>query len=486
MRGKVFLILAVFVFLSVLFLSPPAQAAGQAEEGAKKVAEVMEYLVSHHLSRPEADVLTESAIEGMIAALNDPYTEYLSPEELSFFVNSLEGEFSGIGIELEAALPGRSCPVVTRVLPGSPAAATGLRVGDEIVSVDGEKTAGRPLSEVVQKIRGPEGSLVRLTVRREGKGEFDLEVKRAQIAGPTCEWEIADDNTGYIHIQSFGTRTAGEFRSALDAMLKAGIKGLVLDLRNDPGGYLQAAVDIAGNFLPPGTTVVTAIDRDGEREEMRTPPDAAGRRLPLAVLVNQYTASAAEVLAGALGDYKAATLVGTRTFGKGVVQAVVPLSSGGALKMTVARFLTPRGFSLEKKGLLPQRIVSLPELQPVIARQLIKSGKTDRIVFCLDGSGAWVNEEKVSISFTPFPSGEKIYLPLRFTLEALGYEVEWREETGQITLKDGEKEVLLSAKDFVTAKDGTAYISGDFLNAAHCKVFQEGNNIVVRRLFPEK
>jgi carboxyl-terminal processing protease len=266
---------------------------------------------------------------------------------------------------------------------------------------------------------------------------------------------------------------------ALEGLVKAGIKGLVLDLRNDPGGYLQAAVDIAGCFLPPGVPVVTTVDRDGQREVLKTPANSPAWKLPLVILVNQSTASAAEVLAGALEDYGVASLVGTRSFGKGVVQAVVPLSSGGALKLTVASFLTPRGRSLEKKGLLPQRVVSLPELQPFVARQLIGSRKTGEVTFCLGESGAWVDGEKISTRLTPFLSDGMIYLPVRFILEVFGWEVDWGEKTGEITARKGNNAVLLAGGNGLVTKNGTAYASKNFLENLHFRVRWDENKITV-------
>jgi carboxyl-terminal processing protease len=477
---KLFSIFVALIILAGFPLSfpSPVQAAGSAEEGAKAIAEIMEYLAGYHLSRPDIAALTKGAIEGMVKTLNDPYTEYLSPDELSFFTSAVEGEFSGIGIELGGDPAGGGYPGVITVLPGSPAAAAGVLAGDQIVSVDGKVTSGLELAEVVQMIRGPAGSVVRLTVKRSGK-VFNVEVERSQIAAPSCTWEIFPDKTGYISVQNFGSRTAREFEVALEGLVKAGIKGLVLDLRNDPGGYLQAAVDIAGCFLPPGVPVVTTVDRDGQREVLKTPANSPAWKLPLVILVNQSTASAAEVLAGALEDYGVASLVGTRSFGKGVVQAVVPLSSGGALKLTVASFLTPRGRSLEKKGLLPQRVVSLPELQPFVARQLIGSRKTGEVTFCLGESGAWVDGEKISTRLTPFLSDGMIYLPVRFILEVFGWEVDWGEKTGEITARKGNNAVLLAGGNGLVTKNGTAYASKNFLENLHFRVRWDENKITV-------
>lgn len=468
--------LFIFIFCFCVPVSP-ALSFDTVEQGAGATHEIMEYIYNHHINRPDVDVLTEGAIRGMIETLHDPYTEYLSPGDLSKFVSSLDGEFSGIGVELEAQEP---YPAVTRVITGSPAAAAGLRVGDQIVKVDGEDVAGRPLSEVVFKIRGPRGSLVRLTIRRAGAGQFDVEVKRAAIAGPTCQWRVVGGNVGYIYVHTFGTRTAREFQEALEELRKAGVKGLILDLRNDPGGYLQAAVDIAGCFLPSGKLVVTTEDRDGDRQEYKTAGTSAGYNLPLVILVNGYSASAAEVLAGALADYQVATLVGTRSYGKGVVQAVIPLQAGGALKMTIARYLTPRGISIDKNGLKPDRVVSTPELQVVVARQLIDAQETRQLKFAADGKGVFIDGEKIAAGPAPLLLENEIYLPLRFTLEAIGYEVEWRESTGVIAIKGGDKKFFFSASEqTLLLKDGRAYLKADFFRLIKANIYQEAGYIIL-------
>jgi len=471
------LVLTVLVLFCFFTPVPAAQGFENVEQGIEAMHEIMEYIYNHHLSRPGVDGLTEGAIRGMIETLHDPYTEYLSPENLSKFVSSLDGGFSGIGVELEAQEP---YPVVTRVIAGSPAAQAGLRAGDQIRQVDGEDLAGRPLPEVVEKIRGPQGSLVRLTIRRPGGGEFTIEIKRAEVAGPTCEWRMFPENVGYIYIHTFGTRTAQEFKGALAELQKAGMKGLILDLRNDPGGYLQAAVDIAGCFLPPGKLVVTTLDRDGDREEYKTAGEANRFPLPLVVLINQYSASAAEVLAGALADHRAAVLLGTRSYGKGVVQAVIPLQAGGALKMTIARYLTPQGVSIDQNGLLPDRLVSTPELQLILARQLINSRETRQIRFAVDGSGVVLDGEKVGSRWVPLQWGNEFYLPLRFTLEAIGYEVKWRESTGEIAVKGKGREFFfpLNGKNLLV-RDGIAYLKTDFFSSTGVKVYQQGAELIL-------
>ena len=476
MRKK--LILVIILSLLLCFFFPTGVLAfDNVEQGVGATREIMEYIYQHHINRPGVDTLSEGAIRGMIGTLNDPYTEYLSPDNLKRFISSLDGEFSGIGIELEAR---ESYPVITRIVTNSPAAETGLCVGDQIVKVDGEDVAGQPLPCVVEKIRGPQDSLVKLTIERASVGELNFEIRRAVIAGNSCEWRLLAGNVGYIYIYNFGKYTSKEFKVALDELQKTGIKGLILDLRNDPGGYLQAAVDIAGYFLPPGKLVATTVDRDGAREEYKTTDHSTRYNLSTVVLINENSASAAEVLAGALADYKAATLVGTRSYGKGVVQAIVPLQAGGALKITIASYLTPHGISINKNGLLPERIVSTPELQLFVARQLINSTKTRRVMFALGGSGVFLDGEKISESLTPFKLGDDFYLPLRFTFEAIGFEVKWRELTGDIAVTGRGQEFFfpLKGKDLFI-KDEVTYLRTDFFNSMHVNIYHKKDNIIL-------
>lgn len=476
MNKKIILLLIALLFCFCAPV-PAAQAFETVDQGIGATHEIMQYIYNHHINHPGVDGLTEGAIRGMIETLNDPYTEYLNPENLSNFVSSLDGGFSGIGVELEAQ---ELYPVVTRVIADSPAAQAGLRAGDQIIKVDGKDLAGRSLPEVVEKIRGPQGSLVNLTIRRPGAEEFQVEIKRAEVAGPTCEWRVLPENVGYIYIHTFGARTVQEFKGALAELQKAGIKGLILDLRNDPGGYLQAAVDIAGSFLPSGKLVVTTLDRDGDREEYKTTGQADRFNLPLVILINYYSASAAEVLAGALADHRVAVLVGTRSYGKGVVQVVIPLQAGGALKMTIARYLTPQGVSIDQNGLLPDRPVSTPELQIVIARQLINSRQTRQIKFAVDGSGVVLDGEKINGRWALLQWENEFYLPLRFTLEAIGYEVKWREPTRDIAVKGKGKEFFLplNGKNLLI-RDGVAYLKTDFFGSTGVKVYQKGTDLIL-------
>lgn len=483
----------VFLALLLLFFLPlPAYPAGNnITAGINRVDEVMEYIYAHHINAPGAEQLTDGAIQGMIDTLGDPYTEYFTPAQLEQFTGALDGEYAGVGLELAGRPPYAR---VTGITAGSPAERAGIAKDDLITAVNGQSTENMPLPEVVDKIRGPAGSKVTLTLRRAGRADFSLTMDRQALSTPTIQWQIIHGRIGYINVHTFGSRTATEFGTALQELKDKGATGLVLDLRNDPGGYLQAAVDVAGYFLPAGSTVVTTVDRDGQKEIYRTNGDAIARGMPVAVLVNGMSASSAEVLAGALQDYKVATLVGERTYGKGVVQAVIPLESGGALKITIARYYTPQGRSIDGTGLTPDREVSTPQLQLYAACRALQPDAPWNIVF--NNNGVQINGEKIEGSFAPLFHTGSIYLPLRFTLEALGYRVSWEETgrgilaagpAGKFILPPGNGTALVDNRP-VTVKEpvlaapdkGMTYISTEFLQKMGVDLSVHDQEIIIR------
>lgn len=437
MRTRLILLVMALLFFLPVF---PAGAGDDLERAAAAVTEVMDYVYHYHIARPGVDQLVEGAINGLLSSVGDPYTEYFTAEDLDNFTGSLEGNFAGIGVELEGWPP---YPQVARVLRNSPAYRAGIREKDLIIRVNGEDTAGLTLSQVVEKIRGPAGSRVQLTIRRGGVPDFEVELVREKVSSPPVEGEMLPGNIGYVRVHVFGSRTAEEFGVLMQEFRARGIKGMILDLRNDPGGYLQAAVDLAGYFLPAGQVVVTTLDRNDHKEVYYTAGKTPALDLPLVVLVNDTSASSAEVLAAALQDYRRAVLVGDRTYGKGVVQAIIPLETGGALKLTIARYLTPAGRSIDGRGIEPDRWVSTPSLQLVAARQELQPHSPRSIVFNFSGTGVIVSGEKIGDFISPLIQAGEIYVPLRFTLEALGFSVHWHREGHKVLARAGDRELIL-------------------------------------------
>lgn len=302
--------------------------------------------------------LVYGAIAGLVDSLKDPYTVFMTPEQNVDFRSTLVGQLQGIGAELDLA-DGQI--VVVAPLRGSPAEKAGLLPEDVITAVDGKTVEGMTLSEVVHAIRGPKGTTVTLMIQRVVLSEASpLPIVRGDIHIPSVESAVRSTSAGpvgVITLNQFGDATTPEFADALGALLSQNVMGLVIDERGNGGGYLEGATEIAAFFLPEGSLVVSVQRRDGERDEHDTKSPPLAPDLPLVVLVNQASASAAEILAGALQDHGRATVVGVKTYGKGTVQDVIDLSDGSSLKVTTARWLTPKGRDIGTDKIVPDLVV---------------------------------------------------------------------------------------------------------------------------------
>lgn len=301
--------------------------------------------------------LAEIAIAAM--AERDRYSKYLNPADVKQLDAETRGEMTGIGIRYRK--DGERVRVAD-VLPGSPADKAGMRTGDALVQVEGRMVSTLDMAEVGRLVRGREGVPVRLTLERDGApAPIELIVERASMTVPSVRWGMAG-RVGYIRIARFDRRTSPGVGEALAALRAgSGLRGIVLDLRDNPGGLVRAAVDVADAFLG-GGTILTSLARDGNasRVHVARPGDESGEA-PLVVLINNRSASSAEILAGALQDHGRAVLVGTKSFGKGVIQNVYPLPGGSAVKLTVARYQTPAGHAIHQIGIAPDVIVDGPE-----------------------------------------------------------------------------------------------------------------------------
>jgi len=299
--------------------------------------------------RLSASTLSQAAIEGMIEAIDDPYTSYLNAEDYRLSLTSLEGEFGGIGAHV--TVKDEQLTIIAPIA-GSPADEAGIRAGDIIVEVDGQPTAEMSLAEAVLKIRGPEGTSVRLLILHQGDTEpEEIEITRAKIELPSVRFEMRGD-IAYINITHFSRRTSEELSLVLESVIQQMATGIILDLRSNPGGSLEAVVDTASYFLKEGV-VVNVVDNQEKQTALEVEPNGVTIDLPLVVLVDNYSASGSEVLAGALQDYGRATIAGTKTHGKGSVNILRPLKDGSGLYITTARWLTPNGRLIEGEGLYP-------------------------------------------------------------------------------------------------------------------------------------
>lgn len=305
----------------------------------------------YYLEMVSDEELEDGIYHGMIEALNDPYSEYYTAEELNDLMEQTEGIYYGIGayVSLDTET---SLPKISGIIEGAPASEVDLRVNDLIYEVDGVSTYGKSLEEATALIKGIEGSSVTLTLIREGENDYlTLEVTRRKVETPTVEYEMLENNIAYIQITEFGEVTVDQFADALATMKGSGMEGLILDLRTNPGGSLAAVVDVARMILPEGMIVYTE-DKNGHRDEYKCKGDRQ-LEVPLVVLVDMNSASAAEVLAGAIQDHEIGTLVGTTTYGKGIVQQIVPYIDGSAVKVTISSYYTPDGRDIHGIGIEP-------------------------------------------------------------------------------------------------------------------------------------
>lgn len=302
----------------------------------------------------DANKLSDGAARGMVKAVGDDYTTFLDKEEAAEFNKSLNGEVSGIGAEIGVR---NLQPTVLRVLDDSPAKKAGLKTGDIFVAVNGMSVAGETASGVADKVTGEAGTTVKLTMRR-GSESLDFSITRAQISDPSVRWSVSDD-IGVLTISRFDDNTGSLVRKAAKEFIDKGVKGVIVDLRNNGGGYLTAAQEVASLWLDNGKTVVTEKSRGQVTETVKASGNPTLKGKKTVVLVNGSSASASEIVAGALKDYQVATLVGEKTFGKGTVQKVINLSDDRILKVTVARWYTPQDRNITKEGIQPNQTVKM-------------------------------------------------------------------------------------------------------------------------------
>ncbi len=302
--------------------------------------------------------LLDGAKAGLVAAAGDPYTTYMDAKEAKDLNDDLKGELSGIGAEIAIK---NSKLVVVSPIAESPAEKAGLKAGDQILLINDEDTTGMALDQAVSKIRGPKETTVKLKIVRGSTAPFDLTITRALITVASVKWSMKPGNVGYIQISRFGTDTSSKMEQAATELTKQGAKKIVLDLRGNPGGYLDAGVSVASQFMQAGKLVVE--ERHAGKSTDKLTAEAGGELigLPTIVLINGGSASASEIVAGALHDSGAARLVGEKSFGKGSVQDITNLGGGAQLKVTIAHWYTPNGVNINKEGIKPDVEVKLEQ-----------------------------------------------------------------------------------------------------------------------------
>lgn len=322
----------------------------------EKIFQVRNTLYKYYDGKVSDDVLLEGALKGMTASLNDPYTVFMNKKEFEQLNTETEGNYSGIGIQVMSK---DDKIQIQSVFKGTPSEEAGLKSGDIIQKANGVAVSGKQLEKAVSIMKGKEGTEVKLTVYRQGKGSFDVNVKRAKVDMQTVDGEILKHDIGYVQVSMFDENTAKNFKNKLSELKSKGMKSLIIDLRDNPGGVLDQCVDMASNFIPSGKVVLYTVDKYNNKKEYKS-KGGDFYDIPVTILVNGNTASASEIFSAAIKDYKKGTLVGEKTFGKGVVQTMFDTGDSTALKVTISKWYTPNGENVQKKGINPDLKVVYP------------------------------------------------------------------------------------------------------------------------------
>ncbi|MCA1293941.1 S41 family peptidase [Paenibacillus sp. alder61] len=328
------------------------------KDGIKKIETALELVKANYVEGVDQQKLVDGAIDGMMNALGDPFSSYMGPETAQQFSEQIEGSFTGIGAEVSME---NGNVVVVSPIKGSPAEKAGIKPKDILLSVNGESFEGLSLNEAVSKIRGPKGSEAKIKLKRAGSANtLEYTIVRDDIALETVYARMEKGGVGVIEVTEFSMNTAERFRKELENLEKQGMKGLVIDVRNNPGGVLDIVIDMAEQFVPKGKTIVQVEDKNKRRG--KTDSGGSGKAYPVAVITNKGSASASEILAGALQESAGAKLIGEATYGKGTVQTSFnkEFGDGSLLKVTIAKWLTPNGEWIHKKGIQPDVAVSQP------------------------------------------------------------------------------------------------------------------------------
>ncbi|OCT13181.1 peptidase S41 [Paenibacillus pectinilyticus] len=351
--------------------------SGLSSKDLSKIATTFQLIESKYLKQPDHDQLVNGAINGMLESLEDPFSVYMDQKEAKQFDESISSSFQGIGAEVSLE-DGKF--IIVSPIKGSPAEKAGIQSKDVVVSVNGDKLDGLTLNQAVMKIRGPKGTQAKLDLLRQGTGDpVQVIVVRDNIDVETVYGEMLQDQIGKIEIRQFSSNTAVRFAEELKNLEAKGMKGLVIDVRNDPGGLLNVVVDIVNPFVKSGTPIVQVENRDGKREP--TPSTGKGKNYPVTVLINKGSASASEILAGAFQEAVGSKIVGETSYGKGTVQVTFEkeMGDGSNIKMTVYKWLTPNGNWIHKKGITPDIAVEQPayfKAAPLTKKDVLKQDTT--------------------------------------------------------------------------------------------------------------
>ncbi len=467
--SRFFNILAVYLFTAIFtsqcFAQSSSATASKSSKNSKQYMEmingVFDFVQRNYVDEVDPEVLYTGALKGMLGALNDPYTVYLDNSTFRSLNDTTKGQFGGVGLSIskpfESTAEKPAYVEVASPVEDTPGFRAGIQAGDLIISANGTDTSTITMDEVLDILRGPVGETVDLVIRRGKNIEFPVTLKRAIIEVPTVKYGTIKDvknagTVGYIRIIEFIPQTAERVQQALDSFKKEKISSLIIDLRNNPGGLITSVVDVADKFIDNGPIVSTKSRLAFENSVFTASPRKTtfSKDIPIVVLINKGSASASEILSGALKDNHLAYLVGQRTYGKGSVQQVLPLSSTDGIKITMARYYTPSDTNIDKIGIPPDREVLFPEFGEDGDRQyteLIKSNEIEKIV---DGNSSLPEEKIASIAeglHKKYPSIELVYLrklvrnEVYRTKGAMLYDLDWDIQlTAALDILSGTKE----------------------------------------------
>ena len=401
----------LFAAIAIGVVSTKIVNAQSTYEDLRTFVDVLNVIKKNYVDEVKTKDLVSGAIKGMLSSL-DPHSGYMSAEAFKEFQVETKGEFGGLGIQI-----GMKDNILTVIAPieDTPAYKAGIKAGDKILKIDSESTKSMGIQDAVSKMRGPKGKPVILNIYREGWTEpKDFTIVRDIIKIKSVKAKMLQNDIGYIKLTQFQEMTSEDLAKALKELKDKGMKSIILDLRNDPGGLLNSAVDVAGQFLPAKKLVVYIKGRSGDKIEYFTEGDVpAYVDLPMVVLVNQGSASASEIVAGALKDWNRAVIVGVQTFGKGSVQTLIPLSDGSGLRLTTAKYYTPNGISIQNVGITPDIVVKLEA----------KDGKGMSVIREKDLEGHLRNEKNIEapidVDKVPLEVEEKDDVQLQRAIDAL-------------------------------------------------------------------
>jgi len=414
-----FLALAIIVSMSV-DANSQGQESSELYDGLRLFGKAFSIVHNQYVEDVKTKTLVYGAIDGMLKSLGDPHTRFMTPEVFKEMKVETEGSFSGLGIVI--GLKQDNLMVISPI-EGTPAYLAGIKAGDYITEIDGISTKNISLVEAVQKLRGKQGTQVIITIKRDGvENPFKVTINRAIIEIHSVKSDVIQTDVGYIRITNFNQNTAQEFTDSLVKLQKRGIRSLVIDLRNDPGGLLESAIDVSDNLLSKNSLIVSIAGRQQEmNREFRTTGKGLYLDNPIIVLLNEGSASASEILAGAIKDNKRGLTIGVKSYGKGSVQTVLPLPDGSGIALTTAKYFTPSGVCIHGKGIIPDIIVEMPEITPKDQEMWLKLDDSQYLKDFAKGRSSYTDEDIKNLQQTL--SKNKIELSEMILRRAINIEI---------------------------------------------------------------